>query len=242
MDPPFYILCARTSLAAPTPAPALVHPAIQYHYADDPPLALLPIPQSTFSPAVAVTALRIEEAPGAAADAVPRRNDRMYIVETTAAADRPLDASLTERRPAHAVLAQFKQRNTIMRRALLYPNISAVPGASFTSNPRAMLSIRATLARTTLHPSPMNTRTRPPFSRTGAGATDSEPQKPADSRSENSSMGNVPGEDSKEDNTARRRDSPLHSHAGRRSRRRMRCQSDDDLDYGIDKRYLDPTW
>ncbi|KAJ6627219.1 hypothetical protein B0H10DRAFT_2210610 [Mycena sp. CBHHK59/15] len=154
MDPPFYILCARTSLAAPTPAPALVHPAIQYHYADDPPLALLPHPAEhvlvldfrppapaptvhSFSPAVAVTALRIEEAPGAAADAVPRRNDRMYIVETTAAADRPLDASLTERRPAHAVLAQFKQRNTIMRRALLYPNISTVPGASRPAKPVA---------------------------------------------------------------------------------------------------------
>ncbi|KAJ7139834.1 hypothetical protein C8R44DRAFT_867935 [Mycena epipterygia] len=139
MHPPFYILCAR---------PALVHPVIQHHYADDSPVALIPHGQEhvlvldydpngpapptvqSISPSVAVTGLRVEEAPGAAAAAAdegdPARNDRMYIVETTTTAqDRPMDGSMGERKPPHTVLAQFKQRNTLLRRALLYP----APGA-----------------------------------------------------------------------------------------------------------------
>ncbi|KAJ7462677.1 hypothetical protein B0H11DRAFT_2053774 [Mycena galericulata] len=95
--PPFYILLAAN--------PALVHPTIQYHYKDDPPRALVPKPNEhvlvldyhpeappvvqSISPSISVTGLRIEEAPGAAAETtdVPR-NDRMFIIDTTTAQDR----------------------------------------------------------------------------------------------------------------------------------------------------------
>ncbi|KAJ7456699.1 hypothetical protein FB451DRAFT_1276879 [Mycena latifolia] len=135
--PPFYILCTST------PQPALLHPAIQYHYADDNPRALVPHPAEhvlvldydpntpahptvqSISPSICVTGLRVEEAPGAAAaaagEADPNRSDRMFIIETTAAQDRPMDGSMGERKPPQTVLAQFKQRNADLRRALLYP-------------------------------------------------------------------------------------------------------------------------
>ncbi|KAF7339714.1 hypothetical protein MSAN_02186900 [Mycena sanguinolenta] len=137
MHPPFYILTVSP------PAPALVHPTIQYHYKDDPPLALLPQPAEqvlvldydpetadpptvqSISPSISVTGLRVEEAPGAAAAAADEgvvRNDRMYIIENTTTDSKPLDASMGERKPPHMVLAQFKQRNALLRRSLLYPN------------------------------------------------------------------------------------------------------------------------
>ncbi|KAJ7293290.1 hypothetical protein C8J57DRAFT_1268647 [Mycena rebaudengoi] len=124
--PPYYVLCRST---------LLTHPNIQYHYADDNPLALLPHNNEhvllldltdpptvqSISPDIAVTALKIEEAPGAAAEGDPTRNDRMYIIETTLK-DRSMDSStMGERKPPHIVLAQFKQRNAVLRRALLYP-------------------------------------------------------------------------------------------------------------------------
>ncbi|KAJ7786010.1 hypothetical protein B0H16DRAFT_1488883 [Mycena metata] len=138
MREPFYILCSNAGL---------VHPTVQYHYTDDSPLALVPHPHEhvlildfdpqsnipptvqSISPSLSVTGLRVEEAPGAAAAAAEEgdatRNDRMFIIETTAAAqDRPMDGSIGERKPPHAVLAQFKQRNAVLRRSLLYPNPS----------------------------------------------------------------------------------------------------------------------
>ncbi|KAJ7275330.1 hypothetical protein B0H12DRAFT_983835, partial [Mycena haematopus] len=117
----------------------LVHPIIQYHYKDDSPLALLPQPAEhvlvldydpdtsdpptvqSISPSISVTGLRVEEAPGAAAAAADEgvvRNDRMFIIETT---DRPMDGSMSERKPPQTVLAQFKQRNALLRRSLVYP-------------------------------------------------------------------------------------------------------------------------
>lgn len=101
--PPYYILCAHSPLSSSTPGAlsnTLAHPAIQYHYQDDSPLALLPqhsdehvlvldydpdpnAPSTvqSLSKTLVATGLRIEEAPGAAtADA---KNDRMYIIETT---------------------------------------------------------------------------------------------------------------------------------------------------------------
>ncbi|KAJ6604353.1 hypothetical protein DFH09DRAFT_1122391, partial [Mycena vulgaris] len=77
MHPPFYILAQRNG--------SLLHPTIQYHYADDNPRALVPHPAEhvlvldydpntsahpavqSISPSICVTGLRIEEAPGAAA-------------------------------------------------------------------------------------------------------------------------------------------------------------------------------
>ncbi|KAJ7130069.1 hypothetical protein C8R43DRAFT_1025670 [Mycena crocata] len=118
LPPPFYILCST---------PALVHPTIEYHYTDDNPRALVPRPSEqlfvldyhddtptvqSISPDVAVIGVRVEEAPGAAADAGDAsRNDRMFIIDTSAANDRPMDGSMGERKPPHTVLQQFKQRS-----------------------------------------------------------------------------------------------------------------------------------
>ena len=101
-SPPFYVLLAHSSLSN-TPN-TLGHPSIQYHYTDDSPLSLLPNhaddhvlvlhydAKSSAAPTVqsvskdlAVTGLRIEEAPGAAvADETGSRNSAMFIIETTA--------------------------------------------------------------------------------------------------------------------------------------------------------------
>ncbi|KAJ3923017.1 hypothetical protein F5877DRAFT_32472 [Lentinula edodes] len=96
MDPPYYILFSTQ----PANSSSLGHPTIQYHYADDSPLALLPqhtdehvllleYDQTSPMPTVtstsrtlAVTGIKVEEAPGAAV-AEDRHNDRMYIIEAT---------------------------------------------------------------------------------------------------------------------------------------------------------------
>ncbi|KAF8167927.1 hypothetical protein B0H34DRAFT_683674 [Crassisporium funariophilum] len=146
-SPPFYVLLAHSSLSS-SPAGALSntlgHPTIQYHYTDDSPLSLLPNhpdehvlilhhdPSSTATSTVqsisenlVVTGLRVEEAPGAAlVDEGETRNDKMFIIETTGN-DRPMTASYGDRKSAQAVLAQFKHRNDILRRALQYPKNNA---------------------------------------------------------------------------------------------------------------------
>jgi hypothetical protein len=103
-EPPYYILFSHSPLSSNNPgalSTSLGHPIIQYHYADDSPLSLLPQsadehvlvldydPNSTAPPTVksisnsmVVTGFKVAEAPGAASDEVTR-NDRMYILETT---------------------------------------------------------------------------------------------------------------------------------------------------------------
>lgn len=100
---PFYVLCEHSAIHSGPPSNALAHPVIQYHYADDSPLALWQqhpnehvlvldydptTSQSTvqsMSKDLAVVSLKIEEAPGAAAaDGDGTRSDRMYIIQTTA--------------------------------------------------------------------------------------------------------------------------------------------------------------
>ncbi|KAF7306662.1 hypothetical protein MIND_00457800 [Mycena indigotica] len=128
MLPPFYVLVRPTT--------SYLHPTIQYHYLDDSPLPLIPrqgeqvilldydpqpIAQS-LSPAISVSNVKIDEAQGAALDEGIVRNDRMYTIETIPAQERPIDASnIGERRPASLLLSQFKQRNAVLRRALLNP-------------------------------------------------------------------------------------------------------------------------
>ncbi|KAF9499834.1 hypothetical protein BDN71DRAFT_1441435 [Pleurotus eryngii] len=151
--PPYYILFSHSSVAATSSAAnqsnTLAHPVIQYQYADDSPLSLLPQspdehvlildydPSSQLpvvrsaSHEMVVTGLKVAEAPGAAAAAEeggPPRNDRMYIIETTSKEDRPaVDPSQGERVSPQTVLAQFKQRNAVLRRALDYPNNTTAP-------------------------------------------------------------------------------------------------------------------
>jgi len=105
-SPPFYVLLAHSSLSNTSSAGlsnTLGHPVIQYHYADDSPLSLLPTHPDehvlvlnydigtgtkptvqSISPSLSVMGLKMEEAPGAAvADESGTRNDTMYIIETT---------------------------------------------------------------------------------------------------------------------------------------------------------------
>ena len=157
-DPPFYILCSSSpiSTAVPgAPSTTLGHPEIQYHYKDDSPFALLPqtqdeqilildwdpngVPTSvpavrSISRNVAVTAVRVAEAPGAAAEDEVR-NDRMYIIETTTSTSfdercvalvshnhcslnnhlrtTAADLAVLARQPPQAILSQFKQRSAL---------------------------------------------------------------------------------------------------------------------------------
>ncbi|KAG7099396.1 hypothetical protein E1B28_001249 [Marasmius oreades] len=132
-SPPYYILFTQSSSSSLSNT--LGHPTIQYHYADDSPLNLLPQspdehvllldhgPSSPAQPAVAstsksmaITSLKITEAPGAAA-AEEKHNDKMYIIETTSSVDKP---SRGEKQSSQMILAQFKQRNALLRRALTF--------------------------------------------------------------------------------------------------------------------------
>ncbi|ESK98376.1 hypothetical protein Moror_126 [Moniliophthora roreri MCA 2997] len=139
-EPPYYILFTESSSSSNT----LGHPTIQYHYADDSPLSLLPQypdehvilldydPASSIptvvstSKSLAVTGLSIKEAPGAAASE-EKHNDRMYIIETTSSID---NLPRNDRQQAQAIVAEFKQRNAVLRRALTYngnPNVITSP-------------------------------------------------------------------------------------------------------------------
>ncbi|KAF4623866.1 hypothetical protein D9613_001959 [Agrocybe pediades] len=142
-SPPFYVLLAHSSLSsAPSAALSntLGHPVIQYHYADDSPLSLLPThpdehilvlnysndgPKPTvqsISPTLSVVGLKTEEAPGASvADETGTRNDTMFIIETSDN-DHLLSSSHGDRKSGHAIIAQFKHRNQVLRKALQYPN------------------------------------------------------------------------------------------------------------------------
>lgn len=125
---PFYVLCEHSAIHSGPPSNALAHPTIQYHYANDSPLALWPQhpnehvlvldydPTTTkttlksMSNDLAVVSLKVEEAPGAgAADADGTRSDRMYIIQTTAT-DGVVDPPYADRKSAHNVLAQYKRR------------------------------------------------------------------------------------------------------------------------------------
>ena len=148
--PPFYVLLAHSSLSGlPSCAPSntLGHPVIQYHYADDSPLSLLPahpdehvliFDHSTnptvksISKSLSVTGLKLEEAPGAAAeDEAGARNDTMYIIETTStdqyvvmASNRQLSkphlfcrsttAIHGDHKSAHSILTQYKNRWVVL--------------------------------------------------------------------------------------------------------------------------------
>lgn len=100
-EPPCYILLSST--APGTSLTSFSHPLIQYHYADDSPIALLPRepdeqvivldydPADPLNPGVksissslAVTAVKVTDAPGAGET---QENDKIYILETTHATD-----------------------------------------------------------------------------------------------------------------------------------------------------------
>jgi hypothetical protein len=83
-----------------------------------------------------VTGVKVAEAPGAAAadEDELKKNDKMYIVETTTTDDKSNgELSQADRLAPEVILAQFKQRNTILRRALLFPDadhLSPLPASN----------------------------------------------------------------------------------------------------------------
>ena len=109
--PPYYVLVSQSaSPAGPQPAGVVYktfsHPIIEYHYADDDPHALLPrsanehvlvldydhsdlvlpVAQS-LSTDLAVVGVRVADAPAtstATEDNTASRNNKMYVIETTA--------------------------------------------------------------------------------------------------------------------------------------------------------------
>ena len=108
---PHYVLISSLSRAQPTPVgaaaaaavPILSHPILQYHYANDRPLSLLPEsageqvllldydplkPASTrvqsISGNAAITGIRVTEAPGAgSAEEEASVSSKMFVLETT---------------------------------------------------------------------------------------------------------------------------------------------------------------
>ncbi|KAF9535848.1 hypothetical protein CPB83DRAFT_901514 [Crepidotus variabilis] len=134
-NPPCYVLLAHSSS---TTAPVtLVHPIIQYHYADDSPLSVLPTQADehvlvlnhnpttdsavvqSISSSLVVTGLKVEEAPGAAVDdTVNLKNNSMFIIETTSS-DHSVHLSNSDRQ---STLANFRQRNALLHKVLEYPS------------------------------------------------------------------------------------------------------------------------
>ncbi|KAG8219957.1 hypothetical protein J3R82DRAFT_962 [Butyriboletus roseoflavus] len=106
--PPYYILVAHSSLQHNSAAQsnALIHADIEYRYADDPPLSLLPRfadehvlvfnydPSSATKPTIsstssqlALSGIKVLPAPGARADEDSSKNDNMYIIEVASTSD-----------------------------------------------------------------------------------------------------------------------------------------------------------
>ena len=105
---PYYIFVSNSSLLSTTqaaPSSLLLHPSIQYHYQDDSPLELFPRSEDehilvldydpsglsqpsakSISNNIAVTSLKVADAPGAASSGsgeLPSTNDKMYIIHTS---------------------------------------------------------------------------------------------------------------------------------------------------------------
>ncbi|KAF9015337.1 hypothetical protein BDQ17DRAFT_1340871 [Cyathus striatus] len=134
--PPHFVLVSHSSTTSRQSTTAFCHPEIHYHYSDDDPLPLLPQhpdqhvllldyrpPNSTahvqsLSSSIAVTGVKIEEAPGATASN-EGKNDSMFIIETRSDDKQPSVAH-AEKSP-RKTLAEYRHRNAILRNVLQYP-------------------------------------------------------------------------------------------------------------------------
>jgi len=151
-NPPFFVLVSQKQSPLTAGPSSLIHPVIQYHYADDSPDAFLPgypgeqvlvidydpaaaissppVVQS-LSEAAAVSRVKVTDAPGAAIAAKEdpvRRNEKMYIIETASSTSGVPEMDDTITSQAASILAQFKYRNEVMRSVLNAGN----PQDSFT--------------------------------------------------------------------------------------------------------------
>ncbi|KAA1468658.1 hypothetical protein DENSPDRAFT_834050 [Dentipellis sp. KUC8613] len=126
-ETPYYILVSHSCQNPNAPTPTLTHPTIQYHYADDMPLHILPTSRDeqvlvldrdplhpefprgqSITGNIAVTGVKVTDAPGVGADDDPEYSNRMFILETTKLCD---ERPSTEHMEPDAVLARFRQRH-----------------------------------------------------------------------------------------------------------------------------------
>ncbi|GJJ08969.1 hypothetical protein Clacol_003190 [Clathrus columnatus] len=129
--PPQYILLSHSNASSSSTTnqintpPTLSHPIIQYYFRDDPPISLdtsnnahvlvmdydPASPDSVYvqslSSTLAVTSLRITDAPGAANDDDEHKNNNMYVIDTVSRCS--------------------DKRNALLRKALDYPLPSESP-------------------------------------------------------------------------------------------------------------------
>jgi hypothetical protein len=142
--PPYYILVSLQH-NSPNQSNALVHADIEYRYADDSPLSLLPhFPDehvlvfnydpaapakptiSSTSSQLALSGVKVLPAPGTRADEDASKNGNMYIVEVTSTSDDQtgsgVQSSQAYLQNPRAIVARFKERNADLRRILEYPD------------------------------------------------------------------------------------------------------------------------
>jgi len=131
--------------ASPSTA-SLVHPIIQYHFADDNPKDILPRHDGeaviildyepgkvaplveSASRNIAVTGIKVTDAPpsGTPNDGEPRRNDNMFIIETISGQgdeEQGAVATSSSLNDPRLILAQFRERNEILKQVLDRPSL-----------------------------------------------------------------------------------------------------------------------
>ncbi|KAG1757390.1 hypothetical protein EDB19DRAFT_1657228 [Suillus lakei] len=162
-EPPYYLLVSHSSLqhSSGLSSNSLAHASVEYRYADDSPLMLLsrhpdehvlvlnhdpakgdiPTVQSTSSH-MAVTGVKVSVAPGASANEDHSTNDNMYVLEVASTSDDQLsmESSHVYLQNPQAIVARFKQRNTVLRCVFDYPAIGKAGGilpSQSSSRPRS---------------------------------------------------------------------------------------------------------
>ncbi|KAL5534425.1 hypothetical protein ACEPAG_887 [Sanghuangporus baumii] len=141
-EPPLYLLTQPLASSSAQSAANFAHPVIEYQFADDPPSNLLPksdaetviivdyedndaVPVArSLNHETAVAGVKVTPAPGvgAAGDGETRRNDTMYIIETLAAVS-STGETMAEHEDPQQLLAQFRERNALLKRILDQPSL-----------------------------------------------------------------------------------------------------------------------
>lgn len=161
--PPYYLLVSHSSLqhSSGFSSNSLAHANVEYRYADDSPLMLLsrhpdehvlvlnhdpakgdiPTVQSTSSH-MAVTGIKVSVAPGTSVNEDHNMNDNMYVLEVVSTSDDHLsmESSHAYLQNPQAIVARFKQRNTVLRCVFGYPGIGkadGIPSSRSTSQTRS---------------------------------------------------------------------------------------------------------
>ncbi|KAL5495452.1 hypothetical protein ACEPAI_915 [Sanghuangporus weigelae] len=141
-EPPLYLLTQPLASSSAQSAANFAHPVIEYQFADDPPSNQLPksdaetvivvdcedndaVPIArSLNRELAVAGVKVTPAPGvgASGDGETRRNDTMYIIETLAAESSTGETMAEHEDPQH-LLAQFRERNALLKRILDQPSL-----------------------------------------------------------------------------------------------------------------------